>query len=84
MMLLSRVTALFRAKSYSSTLAKVFAVMLVKTRMCPPKVESVPKVADLPTCQKTWQNVASPSRTTLLSDAVMRVDSIWEIKASFI
>jgi hypothetical protein len=54
--------------------------MDVSARMFPLKVEPVPSVAELPTCQKTLQACAPPRRLTLLLDAVMSVDAIWKMK----
>ena len=70
---LSSVTAPFRANSRPSTFARLAAVMEVKAKIVPTKVEDVPKVAELPTCQKTLQGSASLIRTTELDDAVIKV-----------
>jgi hypothetical protein len=53
--LVSRVTAPFRASSRPLTFAPVVAVMEVRARMLPLNVDPVPRVAELPTCQKTLQ-----------------------------
>src|SRR5579862_9376531 len=47
----SSVTAPFLASSRPSTVAPVVAVMLVRARMVPRKLDPVPSVAELPTCQ---------------------------------
>ena len=50
----SVVTAPLRAKALPhSILAPVFRVMLVSARMFPVNAVVVPRVAELPTCQKT-------------------------------
>jgi hypothetical protein len=51
MVLVSRVTAPFRASVRPSTVAPVVNVIEVKARMLPRNVEPVPSVAELPTCQ---------------------------------
>ena len=76
----SSVTAPFRASSCPSTVAPVFAVMDVSAKMWPTKVVPVPKVAELPTCQKTRQNLAPLMRLTVLFDAVVRVLADLEYK----
>src|SRR5512132_1306228 len=77
---LSSVTEAFRANARPSTVTPVCTWMEVNARMLPVKVEFVPSVAELPTCQKTLQADASPSRLTLLLDAVMSVAAIWKMK----
>ena len=82
MVLESRVTAPFRAKSRPSTVAPVVAVMEVKARMFPLKTEVVPSVAELPTCQKTLAACAPPLRITWRPDVVVNVDPIWKMKTA--
>ena len=53
--LVSIVTAPFRARALPDTLAPVFRVMLVSARIFPTNVVVVPSVAELPTCQNTLQ-----------------------------
>jgi len=48
--------------------------------MFPLKVEFVPIVAELPTCQKTLKALALPVRITLRSVVVVSVDAIWKMK----
>src|ERR1043166_4534924 len=48
--------------------------------MFPLMTEAPPRVAELPTCQKTWQAVAPPLRITWRPTVVIKVDSIWKIK----
>jgi hypothetical protein len=81
MVLVSMVTCPFRASSRPFTTAPVVAAMSVKARMVPTKVEVVPRVAELPTCQNTLQG-ETPTSTTLLALAVMSVLAIWKIKTS--
>lgn len=50
--------------------------------MVPTKAVLVPKVAEVPTCQKTLQGLAPLARTTLESVAVIRVDVIWKIQTA--
>ena len=51
--MLSRVTAAPRANALPVISAPVFSVMDSDARMVPTKLESVPSVAEVPTCQKT-------------------------------
>lgn len=80
--LLSRVTAPFRANSCPLKLAPVVAVMEVRASTDPAKEELVPKVADEPTCQKTLQAWASPIKTTELAPAVISVDAALKINTA--
>src|SRR4029079_4431475 len=74
MVLVSSVTAPFRASTRPSTVAPVVRVMLVRARIVPRKLEPVPRVAELPTCQNTLQDWAPPVRLIWLADAVVRVE----------
>jgi hypothetical protein len=58
MVLVSRVTAPLRARSWPLKVAPVVAVIEVSANTWPVKSDEVPKVADEPTCQKTWQGCA--------------------------
>jgi len=80
--LLSSVTAPLRAKSLPSTVAFVLAVIDVRARMFPLNVVAVPRVAELPTCQKTLQDRAPLIRLTLLPEAVVSVDPIWNMNTA--
>ena len=52
--------------------------------MLPTKVEFVPRVAELPTCQKTLQAWAPLVRTTELAESVVSVEEgAWKIKTAF-
>ena len=52
--LVSRVTAPFRARTRPHGIATpVVRVILERARMFPAKADAVPKVAELPTCQKS-------------------------------
>jgi len=53
--LVSIVTAPFRAKALPDTLAPVVRVMLVSARIFPTNVLFVPRTAELPICQNTLQ-----------------------------
>src|ERR1039457_5926494 len=61
--LVSNVTAPFRARTRPETLALVFRVMLVSARMLPASVVPVPRVAELPTCQNTGLQFEPPLMT---------------------
>lgn len=73
MVLVSSVTAPLRARARPSSEAPVFISMEVRAMMVPTKLVDVAIVAELPTCQKTWQGLAPPIRTTLAPDAVISV-----------
>jgi hypothetical protein len=45
--------------------------------MEPLKLDAVPRVAELPTCQNTLQAWAPLVRMMLLAEAVIRVDATW-------
>ena len=83
MMLSSRVTAPFRASTRPSTVAPLLSVADVNAIMEPTKLVVVPNVAELPTCQKTLHACAPFSRTTLLLDAVVRLDPAWKMNTAF-
>jgi hypothetical protein len=50
-----------------------------KARMFPEKEEPVPRVAELPTCQKTLAGWAPLIRATVLPVAVVSAVPIWKI-----
>ena len=54
-----------------------------KAKIEPMNVESVPKVAELPTCQKTLQDWAPLISSTELSTAVVKVEPAWKMKTAF-
>jgi hypothetical protein len=78
----SKVTAPLRASSLPATVAPVVAVIDVRARMLPAKLEPVPRVAELPTCQKTLHAWAPLMKTTRLAEAVISVDSVWKMKTA--
>jgi hypothetical protein len=82
-LLVSSVTAALLAKTRPSTNVPVVTVIDVKARMVPRKVEPVPSVAELPTCQKTLHALAPLMRITELADAVMSVEGDWKIQTEF-
>src|SRR5260370_18787215 len=61
---LASVTAPVSAKTRPVTLVPVVTVSLMFARMLPSRAELVPRVAELPTCQKTFPAVAPLARTT--------------------
>ena len=83
MTLESSVTAAVRARSRPSTIAPVVTVMEAKARMFPLNTEPVPKVAELPTCQKTLAALAPPLKITCRPDVVTRVEAIWKMNTAF-
>ncbi len=72
----SRVTPPVWAKMRPLTVAPVFRVTEVSANMVPAKFVVVPRVAELPTCQKTLHACAPFSNTTLLDEAVVRVEPL--------
>jgi hypothetical protein len=48
--------------------------------MVPTKVVVVPRVAEVPTCQKTLQGLASPVRCMVAPDPVTRVVPVLKMK----
>src|SRR5579864_129234 len=78
----SNVTAPFRASALPSRSTPVVIVIEVSARMFPLKTELVPKVAELPTCQKTLQALAPLVRTTWLPLPVVSVDAIWKMNTA--
>jgi hypothetical protein len=82
MVLVSNVTAPLRANNLPSTVAPVFAVIDVKARTLPAKLEFVPRVAELPICQKTLHAWAPLMRTTRLAEAVISVEAVWKMKTA--
>ena len=80
--LLSNVTAPFRAKTLPVTLAPVVRVALVSTMTLPANTLAVPKVAELPTCQNTLQLGPPLLKTTDEPDAVVSVLPILKMKTA--
>jgi len=79
----SRVTAPFRARVRPWTVTPVFTPIEVSARMFPTNVEFVPRVAELPTCQKTLHSWAPLTSETVLSEPVMSVESVWKMNTVF-
>jgi hypothetical protein len=73
MMAVSIVTAPPRAKTRPSIITPAPTVIDTAARMLPRNAESAPSVAELPSCQKTLQAWAVPTRLTMLFAAVMTV-----------
>lgn len=78
----SRVTAPFRARVRPFTVTPVVTVIEVSARMLPTKLDPVPSVAELPTCQKTLHAWAPPMRVTVLAEAVTRVLAVLKMKTA--
>jgi hypothetical protein len=72
----SNVTAPFCARSWPSTSTPVVAVIDVSAKREPAKVEFVPRVAELPTCQNTWHAFAPLIKVMTLAELVIRVESV--------
>src|ERR1700683_4606731 len=82
MLFASRVTAPFCASNRPFTDAPLASVMDWLARMLPLNAELAPRVADVPTCQKTLEALAPPARITWLPMAVVNVDAIWNMKTA--
>jgi len=76
------VTAPSIANARPNTVAPVFKVIDCWARMFPWNRVLVPKVAELPICQKTLQAWAPLIRSTLLSEAVVRVVAVWKMNTA--
>ena len=76
----SMVTAPLRARARPSMVVPVFRVMEARAMMVPSNAELVPRVAELPTCQKMLQGSAPLMRRMVLSGAVTRVEPAWKIQ----
>src|SRR4029077_748452 len=72
----SSVTAPLSATSLPSTDAPVVAVIDDEAIIVPSKTELVPSVAELPTCQNTFDAVAPLAKTTLLAPGPAAVVSV--------
>ena len=83
MVLLSIVTAPVLANALPSSVAPVLKVMDSIAKTVPLKTEVVPKVAELPTCQKMFDANAPPLRITLRPDVVVSEDAICIMKMAF-
>ena len=64
------------ANALPSRVAPVLKVIDCIARTVPLNTVVVPKVAELPTCQKMLEAIAPPLRITLRPDVVVRVDAI--------
>src|ERR1700692_3642693 len=69
-LLVSSVTAPLRARALPLVLDPVVSVMLESARMSPTNVEPVPRVAELPTCQKTLLQLLPPLLMTATDEAL--------------
>lgn len=78
----SRVTAPLIANRRPSTVASVVAVMSVSANRFPRNTELVPRVAELPTCQKTLHACVPLINATVLDDDVISVDPAWKTKTA--
>ena len=83
MVLLSRVTAAVEASRRPVTVAPVCAVTEARASTVPTKVELVPRVAELPTCQKTLQEAWEVVNLTTLREPVIRVLEAWKMNTAF-
>jgi hypothetical protein len=82
MVLVSKVTAPFRASSLPWIVAEVLAVMLAKAITVPTKRVPVPSVADDPTCQNTLHACAPLTRETVVFEPVINVEPIWNMNTA--
>ena len=82
--LVSNVTAPVRAKALPFNAAPVVRVTEAWAMMVPLKMEFVPRVAELPTCQKMLAACAPFWRITWLPLNVVSALAIWKIKTLFV
>ena len=80
--LVSRETWPLRASIRPCTVAPVWRLIEVSARTDPTNVVAVPRVAELPTCQKTWHAWAPPTSATVLLLAVISVEPAWKTKTA--
>ncbi len=78
MVLASRLTAPFRARTRPCTVAPESSVAEVSAMIVPTKVLAVLRVAELLTCQNTLQAWAPFSSWTTLFEATTRSDDAWK------
>ena len=83
MVLLAIVTEPILANPLPLSVAPVLKVMDCIAITVPLKTEVVPKVAELPTCQKILDANAPPLRITLRPGVVVSVDAICIMKTAF-
>jgi hypothetical protein len=76
------VTAPLRANARPWTVTLSLIEIEVNARMVPIKTEDVPRVAELPICQKTLHACAPLTRFTWLADAVVSMDPTWKMKTA--
>jgi hypothetical protein len=79
----SKVTAPLRLSIRPATVVPVSTDAEVSARRLPANLVEVPRVAELPTCQKTLHACAPPIRATELLEAVVSVDPIWKTNTAF-
>ena len=72
----------FLASALPSSVAPVLNVMDCIAITVPLKTEVVPKVAELPTCQKMLEAEAPPLRLTLRPEVVVREEAICIMKTA--
>src|SRR5688572_15422823 len=83
MVLPAIVTPPVLANALPSSLAPVLSVIDCIAITVPFITEVVPKVADVPTCQKMLDANAPPLKKTLRPDVVVNVDAICIMKTAF-
>ena len=71
------------AKALPLSVAPVVIVMDAEARMLPSKTELVPRVAEVPTCQKMLAGLAPFIRIIPRPDEVVREVPIWKMKTAF-
>lgn len=81
--LVSRDTCPFLARTRPVRLAPVCMEMSVSASTDPTKLVPVPRVAELPTSQNTLQACVPPTSATVLLLAVINVDPAWKTKTAF-
>ena len=71
------------ANNLPFTAEPLFTVMDTAAKIFPLKMVVVPKVAELPTCQKIFFACAPPLKTMLVPGSVVSVEPILKMKTAF-
>jgi hypothetical protein len=71
------------ARALPVSVAPVSRVTAGSAIMVPWKIDFVPRVAELPVCQKTLLACVPPDRITCVLRMVVSVDPIWKMKTAF-
>ena len=82
MILLSNATVPLNANALPFSVAPVFSVIDASAMIVPWKTAVVPKVAEVPTCQKMLEVRAPPAKVTCTPLLTVSAEAIWKIQTS--